>query len=312
MNKKILTILLLLTILCHFVSCANASLPEKIFDSEFKNSFSEKYKLVDTNLKYLSASEFDIKVNNHPTSRGTLHLSKIDDTDINTFVAVSDIDFVVMPGGGYRSNIYVYQSESAPSPMTDWTIQSVVLLNGILYGAETDFWDDPFRAETEDISVVLEKLAENYMNYYIENSQTLKEYSSSENESFVSGLKLSYQNGSEDNTKSLKAPYKLLSDGLYDYSLLVRFEENSNIVWHTYLYQLNGKLYMECCPYGEEKYYVQLSDEINNELIPLIEADSKQDIPDSTTAEGTEETTEDPYQPTTEDPDGSIAWPYDD
>ena len=69
---------------------------------------------------------------------------------------------------------------------------------------------------------------------------------------------------------------------------------------------------MECCPYGEEEYYVQLSDEINNELIPLIEADSKRDIPDSTTAEETEETTEDPYQPTSEDPDGSIAWPYDD
>ena len=197
-----------------------------------------------------------------------MYLSKIDDTDINTFVAASDISFVFMPGGGSRSNIYVYQSESAPIPMKDWTIQSVTLLNGVLYGAETDFWDDPFRAETEDINVVLENLAENYMSYYIENSQILKEYSSSENESFVSGLKLSYQNGSEDNTKSLKAPYKLLSDGLYDYSLLVRFEENSNIVWLTELYHEDRELYFT---HGANQYeYCALGSDLSQTICELI------------------------------------------
>lgn len=124
MSKKFIILLIMLVCCILLTSCAPAPLPSSSenFSKKFTQSFENNYLMKDEDLRYVYASPMEAQ-----TSSG-IRLSLIRGTDKNLFVAGSILGEVGIYGD-YTSNSFVYQHKDAPSPMKDWTIKEVRLLD---------------------------------------------------------------------------------------------------------------------------------------------------------------------------------------
>ena len=277
--RRIILVLLSITICISCTSCRVTNLPDhsENFDKKFVESFFENYSLADPQLSYFSASPWEAEIRGD-TNRQYL-LSCVDETDPAHFVSVSEFIFFI---GTPSVTCAVYQSKDAPTPMKDWTISSVSLLAGYL----------PF-TPTDANAVSDEDYARKPMEYNLSVSEEIKIFSRSDSRDFLNFVAESYKNPISSKGRSFSSIYKYEEDGLPGksweeytyYYLLVRFEENSNIVWLTELYHEDGELYFT---HGANQYeYCALGSDLSQTICELIGFETSTGSPDSS-AESTQ------------------------
>ena len=259
--KRVVLLLLSVLICLSCTACRVTELPDHSdnFDREFIESFFENYSLADPQLSYFSASPWEAEFGDGSTK---YLLSLIDDADPSEFVSVTEYSFFI---GAPSVTFGVYQSADAPTPMKDWTISSVSLLAGYLPFTPTD------ANEVSD-----EDYARKPMEYNLSVSDEIKIFSRSDSRDFLNFVAESYKNPISSKGRSFSSIYKYEEDGLPGksweeytyYYLLVRFEENSNIVWLTELYHEDGELYFT---HGANQYeYCALGSDLSQTICELI------------------------------------------
>ena len=276
--KRVVLLLLSVLICLSCTACRVTELPDHSdnFDREFIESFFENYSLADPQLSYFSASPWEAEFGDGSTK---YLLSLIDDADPSEFVSVTEYSFFI---GAPSVTFGVYQSADAPTPMKDWTISSVSLLAGYLPFTPTD------ANEVSD-----EDYARKPMEYNLSVSDEIKIFSRSDSRDFLNFVAESYKNPISSKGRSFSSIYKYEEDGLPGksweeytyYYLLVRFEENSNIVWLTELYHEDGELYFT---HGANQYeYCALGSDLSQTICELIGFEPSTGSPDSS-AESTQ------------------------
>lgn len=260
--RRIIPVLLSITICISCTSCRVTNLPDhsENFDKKFVESFFENYSLADPQLSYFSASPWEAEIRGDDNRQYLL--SCIDETDPAHFVSVSEFLFFI---GAPSATFAVYQSKDAPTPMKDWTISSVSLLAGYLPFTPTD------ANEVSD-----EDYARKPMEYNLSVSEEIKVFARKEFRDFLNYTAESYETPNPSRGRNFKSVYKYEEDGLPGqsweeytyYYLLVRFEENSNIVWLTELYHEDGELYFT---HGANQYeYCALGSDYSQMICELI------------------------------------------
>ena len=276
--KRVVLLLLSILICLSCTACRVTELPDHSdnFDREFIESFFENYSLADPQLSYFSASPWEAEFGDGNTQ---YLLSLIDDADPSEFVSVTEYFFFI---GAPYVTFGVYQSADAPTPMKDWTIESITLLSGYL----------PF-TPTDANEVSEEDFARKPMEYNLSVSEEIKVFSRKEFRDFLNSIADSYETPNPSQGRNFKSVYKYEEDGLPGksweeytyYYLLVRFEENSNIVWLTELYHEDGELYFT---HGANQYeYCALGSDLSQTICELIGFESSTGSPDSS-AESTQ------------------------
>lgn len=276
--KRVVLLLLSILICLSCTACRVTELPDHSdnFDREFIESFFENYSLADPQLSYFSASPWEAEFGDGNTQ---YLLSLIDDADPSEFVSVTEYFFFI---GAPYVTFGVYQSADAPTPMKDWTIESITLLSGYL----------PF-TPTDANEVSEEDFARKPMEYNLSVSEEIKVFSRKEFRDFLNSIADSYETPNPSQGRNFKSVYKYEEDGLPGksweeytyYYLLVRFEENSNIVWLTELYHEDGELYFT---HGANQYeYCALGSDLSQTICELIGFESPTGSPDSS-AESTQ------------------------
>ena len=309
LSKRYVKLIILLLTLCMFVSSCGSGLPlrSETFNDDFIESFYENYSLVDPQLAYFSAPWFEVEIPKVKDQEGanTICLGLIDREDKSLFVSVSE-------NNGVNHYVHVYQSDKAPVPMMDWTIKKVsIFYTGLRYTSYVGWREVENDKEIYNLQTAFK--------YHLDKSILIQEYDPINNASLINSIKDAY-------VDALPSPKSNNTGCIFNfdpngpnhyYCIMVEFEESDNIVWWSNLYEGNGELYLKCNNYKYheyekyQNYYFKLPEELNNEIIEILRSDGCK-IPESTTAEETEETTENPYQPTSKDPNESIFWPYDD
>jgi len=264
--KKIVVFLLIFVLCTQLFSCNSSNLPltSDNFSQEFVDTFLDNYRLVDPQLAYVTASpwEVEIKVNNDEK----LYLSLIDSVDKAHFVSVTERTVLYM--GPPSHLVYVYQTSAAPSPMKDWTIKSIKVLEV-----------KPI-TEAEESAV---SLSEKYIDTLLASSTVLHTYDNDNGSDFLDMIKNAYSTA-----EALPSHPGIISgtdsnqpNSLHYYSLLIEFNESDNIIWHTYLFEYSDNsdnIYFECTTYDTddvERYgfsMAKISDEFVEEIRGLIEA----------------------------------------
>lgn len=234
--KRTIALLMALLICLSFSSCQVTELPAHSdnFDSVFIKSFFTNYSPADPQLYYFSASPWEAEFGE---GSDKYLLAGIENTDPADFVSLSKYTFFI---GKPAVDIRIYQSQSAPNPMADWTINSITLLSGNL----------PF--VPNDVNNVSESdYAQKVMEYNLSVSDEVKVFARREWRELLNFVAESYKTSYSSPGRNFKSVCKYEEDGVpgesYEeytrYYLLVRFEESSNIVWLTQLYHENGELY---------------------------------------------------------------------
>lgn len=129
MMKKLLVLLVILVLCIQLFSCNRNRLPltSDNFSKDFVNSFSDNYRLVDPQLAYVTASPWEVEIKaKDDQDADRLYLSLIDNVDKAQFISVTERYDVYMGAPGY--SLFVYQAQNAPTPMKDWTIKSIKIL----------------------------------------------------------------------------------------------------------------------------------------------------------------------------------------
>lgn len=276
--KRVVLLLLSVLICLSCTACRVTELPDHSdnFDREFIESFFENYSLADPQLSYFSASPWEAEFGDGNTQH---LLSLIDDADPSEFVSVTEYTFFI---GAPYVTFGVYQSADAPTPMKDWTIESITLLSGYLPLTPTD---------ANEVSE--EDFARKPMEYNLSVSEEIKVFSRKEFRDFLNSIADSYETPNPSQGRNFKSVYKYEEDGLPGksweeytyYYLLVRFEENSNIVWLTELYHEDGELYFT---HGANQYeYCALGSDLSQTICELIGFEPSTGSPDSS-AESTQ------------------------
>ena len=121
-----------------------------------------------------------------------------------------------------------------------------------------------------------EDFARKPMEYNLSVSEEIKVFSRKEFRDFLNSIADSYETPNPSQGRNFKSVYKYEEDGLPGksweeytyYYLLVRFEENSNIVWLTELYHEDGELYFT---HGANQYeYCALGSDYSQMICELI------------------------------------------
>ena len=268
--KKIVLILIA-TILFSFTSCSFEPYSatgvvgySENFPKDFCDSLYEKYPYFDENLYYFSASpwEAEFRVDNKDISR--VALAQIDGVDSSDFIAATEISIFI---GAPDFNTRIYQSEDAPLPMRDWTIKDISLyVCNWLYSA-------PGKSEQADF-------AQNIMEYHMTKLEEIKVFGRENESEFIDYVKAAYA----DPVEGLIGVYGIREEfvnelGTKDskgFFLLVRFEENDNIVWMAPVSEKDGMLYLECTvsnslrTLDESQSYLPLGEEYSQIIAELI------------------------------------------
>lgn len=235
------------------------------FPKEFCDSIYEKYPYFDEKLYYYSASpwEAEFRVDNKNISR--IALARIDGVDSSDYIAATEISIFI---GAPDFSTYIYQSEDAPLPMRDWTIKDVTLyVCNWLYHA-------PGKSEQADF-------AQNIMEYHMTKLEEIKVFDRENESAFIDYVKAAYAEPIEGLTGVYAIREEFFntelstkdSNGFY---LLVRFEENDNIVWLAPVSEKDGMLYLECTvsrslrTLGESQSYLPLGEEYSQIIAELI------------------------------------------
>lgn len=268
--KKIVLILIA-TILFSFTSCSFEPYSatgvvgySEDFPKEFCDSLYEKYPYFDENLYYFSALpwEAEFRVDNKDISR--VALAQIEGVDSSDFIAATEISIFI---GAPDFNTRIYQSEDAPMPMRDWTIKDITLyVCNWLYFA-------PGKSEQADF-------AQNIMEYHMTKLEQIKVFGRESESEFIDYVKAAYA----EPVEGLIGVYGIReefvnelgtkdSNGFY---LLVRFEENDNLVWMAPVSEKDGMLYLECTvsnslrTLDENQSYLPLGEEYSQIIAELI------------------------------------------
>lgn len=270
--KKLLVLLVILILCIQLISCNRNRLPltSDNFSKDFINSFSDNYRLVDPQLAYVTASPWEVEIkakDDQDTDR--LYLSLIDNVDKARFISVTERYDYYMGAPSY--SVLVYQTPDSPTPMKDWTIKSIKIL-------ETT----PFADSEENVLLLSEK----YMETLIASSAVLRTYDNDNGSDFLDMMKNAYSTAEKFERYQSPATRVTRSSGqpsdlnylIKNYSLLIEFNECDNIIWHSYLCEDSENLYFECTAYGVEDVerkgfsIAKINDEYKAEIHSLIEA----------------------------------------
>ena len=162
--------------------------------------------------------------------------------------------------------------------MKDWTISSVSLLAGYLPFTPTD------ANEVSD-----EDFARKPMEYNLSVSEEIKIFSRSDSRDFLNFVAESYKNPISSKERSFSSVYKYEEDGnpgksyleYTYYYLLIKFDENSNLVWLTQLYHDGTELYYSFA--GEPYDCCALGCDFSEVICKLIGFDPVQETSDTST-----------------------------
>lgn len=235
--KKMFVLLLILLLCIQLFSCEKNDLPltSDNFSQDFVSSFSDNYRLVDPQLAYVTASpwEVEIKVNNDEK----LYLSLIDNVDKAHFVSVTERKEYYMGSPSY--NVFVYQTSDAPTPMKNWTIKSIRVLEVT-----------PI-AETKDNAL---SLSERYMETLLASSTVLHTYDNGNGSDFLDMIKSAYSTAEtlQTHPSIIRGTDSNQPNYLRYYSLLIEFNESDNIIWHSYLFEDSDNIYFDCTIYDAD------------------------------------------------------------
>lgn len=235
--KKLFVLLLILLLCIQLFACDRNDLPltSDNFSQDFVNSFSDDYRLVDPQLAYVTASpwEIEIKVNNDEK----LYLSLIDTVDKAHFVSVTERKDYYMGSPSY--NVFVYQTADALSPMKNWTIKSIRVLEVT-----------PI-AETKRNAL---SLSERYMETLLASSAVLHTYDNDNGSDFLDMIKSAYSTAEilQSHPPLVRGTDSNQPSYLRYYSLLIEFNESDSIIWHSYLFEDADNIYFECTTYGSD------------------------------------------------------------
>ena len=235
--KNIVVLLLIIVLCTQLFSCQKNSLPSTSdnFSKDFVNSFLDNYRLVDPQLAYVTASpwEIEIKGNNH--EKLYYYLALIDNVDREQFISVTERKDYYMGAPSYR--LFVYQTSAAPTPMKDWTIKSIRVL------------EVPSFIDSED-NVLLH--SKNYRENILASSTVLHTYDNNNASDFFDMIKNAYSMAETAERLSSSITYadKTTEDHmLHFYSLLIEFNESDSIIWHSKLLKASDNIYFECTTY---------------------------------------------------------------
>ncbi len=295
--KKTSCLLFLIAVLLVFSSCQHTDLPSHsaVFSRSFVKDFFNDYQMADLQLAYRTASpcEVEILVRNDPSSPGrfdSVLLSQITNVDSLDFVAVTELEFIFMCGGGTRGRTWVYKKTDAPDPMTDWTISRVDVL---------EYPDWLYReryVSSSGKSWHVEDLGQNH----IDSATVICSFTPSDAD-FVHSVKESYD-GARMDTEWVEHSYQLdelfkrtaayspgksePGDHMY-YSVLVCFGESEELVWESPLYICEGTLYFACFSYDGNtriisKRFARLDAELSQIILDRAGLDTTGPGPDQT------------------------------
>jgi len=267
--KKLLVLLVILVLCIQLFSCNRLPLTSDNFPKDFVNSFSDNYRLVDPQLVYVTASPWEIETKaKDDQDADRLYLSLIDNVDKAQFISVTERYDYYMGAPSY--SVLVYQTPNSPTPMKDWTIKSIKILE------TTQF------ADSEE-NVLL--LSEKYMGTLLAYSTVLRTYDNNNGSDFLDMIKNAYSTAEkfERYSAGITGTNRVIrSSGqpsyLLEYSLLIEFNECDNIIWHSYLCEDSENLYFECTTYDVENVerkgfsIAKIDDEYKEEIRGLIEA----------------------------------------
>lgn len=260
--KKIIVFSVVFVLCAQLLSCNSSNLPltSDNFSKDFVTGFSDNYRLVDPQLAYVTASpwEVEIKVNNDER----LYLSLIDDVDKAQFVSVTERHDYYMDPPSYR--LFVYQAPDAPTPMKDWTVKRVRVLEVT-----------PI-ADTKEDAV---SFSEKYTEALLGSSDVLYTYDNDNGSDFLDMIKSAYLAAEtlQSHPGMIRGTDSDQPDYLRYYSLLIEFNENDNIVWHSYLFEDSDDIYFECTAYSADDVdrngfsMAKISDEFAEEVRRIID-----------------------------------------
>ena len=270
MMKKLLVLLVILVLCIQLFSCNRLPLTSDNFSKDFVNSFSDNYRLVDPQLAYVTASPWEVEIKTKDDQDADrLYLSLIDNVDKAQFISVTERYDAYMGAPGY--SLFVYQAQNAPTPMKDWTIKSIKILE------TTQFADSE-----ENVLLLSAKYMETILSY----STVIRTYDNDTGSDFLDMMKNAYSTAEKFERYQSPATRVTRSSGqpsdlnylIKNYSLLIEFNECDNIIWHSYLCEDSENLYFECTTYGvedvERKVFslAKIDDEYKEEIRGLIEA----------------------------------------
>lgn len=226
------------------VSCRSDTLPRysKNFDRDFVDAFEDNYIFCDPQLAYFTASPYEVKIESKKDKDETLHLSVIDDVDKELFVACTVKQFNYIGPTSYYNR--VYQHSNAPTVMDEWKISKVSLI------ASTS------RTSSYITSPNPSSRAESFIKAHLETSDVLGTFDTSTAPELFNSIKNAYQNRAVYRNEQEGLPSYIRTPdevwGAVYYSILIQFEENSNIVWNTYLSEHEDGVYFECYSYEND------------------------------------------------------------
>lgn len=226
--------------------------------------------MVDPQLAYVTASPCEVEIkakDNQDADR--LYLSLIGNVDKAQFISVTEQYDYYMGAPSY--SVLVYQTPNSPTPMKDWTIKSIKIIE------TTQF------ADSEE-NVLL--LSEKYMETILAYSTVLHTYDNGNDSDFLDMIKNAYSTAEKfewyqspaGRVKRSRGQPSDLNSSIEYYSLLIEFNECDNIIWHSYLCEDSENLYFECTTYDVEDVerkvvsIAKIDDEYKEEIRGLIEA----------------------------------------
>ena len=261
--KKVVVLLVILVLCTQLFSCQTNSLPltSDHFPKDFVNSFSDNYRMVDPQLAYVTASPWEVEIKGDNDER--LYLSLIDNVDKAHFVSATEREDYYKGAPSY--SVFVYQTSDAPTPMKDWTIKSVKVLEVT-----------PI-ADTKENAL---SFSEKYMEALLASSTVLLTYDNGNGSDFLDMIKSAYSTAEtlQSHPGIIRGTDSNHPDYLRYYSLLIEFNESDNIIWHSYLFEDSDNIYFECTAYGaddvERKSFsmAKISEEFVEEIRRLIES----------------------------------------
>ena len=257
--KRIITLFLTLSLCLSLTSCGNfamvrynpyVSLDAEIlfdskeipdhsdnFDEDFFDSFEEDYVFA-SNLAYYSASEWEAEQEcDHESARVRYRFSMIDGAEDKTFVARSTVNRSKFPAlADVVCHLEVFRHKNSPDPMKDWTIKSIsVVVTEKNQSPFSIFCENATDAKAYDGNMLtLEELATAQMSIFGAEGKIVCTFDREHDSEFMDAFAESYHSPYRTEEWSYYLDHSPNGMGaLYvnDYYLIVRFEENDNIVW---------------------------------------------------------------------------------
>ena len=263
---KFISSIIVVVICFSLVSCRSDTLPRysKNFDRDFVDAFEDNYIFCDPQLAYFTASPYDVKIESKKDDVDTLYLSVIDDVDKELFVACTAKKIRYIGPTSYYNR--VYQHSNAPIVMDEWEISKVSLIASTF--PTSSYIESPNPSSR----------AESFIKAHLETNDVLGTFDPSTAPELFNSIKTAFQNrifyknGQADSPSGIRTPDEPF--GAIYYSLLIQFEENSNIVWNTYLCEHEDGVYFECYSYENEtlkREYARLDDDFAATVRKLID-----------------------------------------